>query len=493
MRTGRERHSLAADVNLVRHGAFSPDGRHLAVGGLNDWGGDGPATRAPSRSGTSRAVEQVGEPRRYRLPVHSLAYSPDGGHLLVGQASAVLRTDAGTGRESGRIEASMLFRARLAISPDGRYLAYSVADRTVRVWDLQAWREAFAFRGHTGDVMALAFSPDGRRLASGGKDRTVKVWDLTREPEVRVLAPAGGLHGGLALGADGRRLAVASSRSDYPADEEDVVLVLDTTTRREALRLRGCNDVAFSPDGRWLATGTPEGAVALWDAATGKGLRTLRGGDHDCHRLAISPDGRRLVVGGIDGSVQVWDPCRGERVRSWRGQEGGSRRWPSARTRPCWPRPAKAGCASGTSRPAPGSASGAGRPTPIPWPSARTGGWLAAGIDRVIHLWEVETGRPVGSFHGHTSTVLDVAFSPDGRRLVSGSMDGTARLWDVESGRELLSLPGVTSAVRRVAFSPDGRRIIAADSHIKLWEAGPARSRAGRRPEVTSSGGRPDR
>ena len=164
----------------------------------------------------------------------------------------------------------MLFRARLAISPDGRYLAYSVADRTVRVWDLQAWREAFAFRGHAGDVMALAFSPDGRRLASGGKDGTVKVWDLTREPEVRVLAPAGGLHGGLALDADGRRLAMASSRSDYPADEEDVVLVLDATTRREALRLRGCNDVAFSPDGRWLATGTPEGVVALWDAATGK-------------------------------------------------------------------------------------------------------------------------------------------------------------------------------------------------------------------------------
>jgi len=212
----------------------SPDGRYLAVGGLDDWGGDGPGDKGVVQVWDVASGRAVGEPRRYRLPVHSLAYSPDAAHLLVGQAPAILRTDAGTGRENGRIEASILFRARVAISPDGRYLGYSVADRTVRVWDLHAWREAFAFRGHAGEVMALVFSPDGRHLASGGKDGSVKIWDLTREPEVRVLDFE---VGDSVTVTDGAFASLPASISEINADQQKLKVLVSIFERQVPVEL----------------------------------------------------------------------------------------------------------------------------------------------------------------------------------------------------------------------------------------------------------------
>src|SRR5262249_7931283 len=185
---------------------------------------------------------------------------------------------------------------------------FAVSDRTVRVWDRQTWRKVNAFRGHTDEVATLAFSPDGRRLVSGGKDSTIKVWDLTRGHEVRVLTPLSRISGGLAFSPNRPWLAAAANRSGDSDDTEEGVVVLDTITGRAVLRVPGCNDVVFAPGGRWLATGTLEGAIALWDAGTGRESRTLRGHGHLCHRLAVTADGGRLASAGRDGSVQIWDP-----------------------------------------------------------------------------------------------------------------------------------------------------------------------------------------
>src|SRR5262249_41993589 len=178
------------------------------------------------------------------------------------------------------------------------------------------------FRGHTDDVAALAFSQDGRHLVSGGKDGTIKVWDLTRGHEVRVLTPLSRISGGLAFSPNRPWLAAAANRSSDSDDTEEGVVVLDTIRGREVLRVPGCNDVVFDPGGRWLATGTPEGAIALWDAATGREIRRLRGRGHLGHRLAVSADGGRLASAGLDGSVQIWDPASGKLIRSWRERDG---------------------------------------------------------------------------------------------------------------------------------------------------------------------------
>jgi WD40 repeat protein len=473
-RTGQERFTFSASVKLVRHGAFSPDGLFLATGGFEGWGandlGDGGGAVQLWDVTTG---QPAGDPRRYGRPVHSLAYTPDGRHLLVGQATGILQTDSGTGRVQGRIEASLNYRARLVVSPDGRYLAYAASDGTVRAWDLRLWREVFPLRGHAGDVVGLAFHPDGRRLASGGQDRAVKLWHLDRTPEVRALASSGTVTGRLAFHPGADRLALAPHRSHQPTKEEEVARVLDTTTGREVLQVRGCNDVVYDPEGRWLATGTPEGAVTIWDAETGRETRTLRGGAPTGHRLAVSLDGRRLATGGWDGAIEIWDPATGRLVGSWRGHDG---RIEALSLNPDGTLLASAGSGDGVHL---WSAATGARirhfepsfhfDTAAISPDGRL--LAAAGVDRIIHLWVLATGRPAGTLHGHLDRVWQVVFSPDGHRLLSGGADGTARLWDVPSGRELLALPGVAKDASSVAFSRNGRQIAAADPHVKLWEA----------------------
>jgi WD40 repeat protein len=90
-----------------------------------------------------------------------------------------------------------------------------------------------------------------------------------------------------------------------------------------------------------------------------------------------------------------------------------------------------------------------------------------------VKVWEVTTGKEVFTLRGHSMMVFSVAFSPDGRRIVSGSFDGTVKLWDAATGEEVLTLRGHQSGVLAVAFSPDGHRIAAGSWTIKVWDATP--------------------
>ena len=165
--------------------------------------------------------------------------------------------------------------------------------------------------------------------------------------------------------------------------------------------------VAFSPDGRLLATASGDGTARLWDPATGEHLRTLTGHTGAVYGVAFSPDGRLLATASGDGTARLWDPATGEHLRTLTGHTTRSRAWRSARTGGCSPPPA-----DGTAR-----------------------------------LWDPATGEHLRTLTGHTGAVYGVAFSPDGRLLATASDDGTARLWDPATGEHLRTLTGHTGAV----------------------------------------------
>jgi WD40 repeat protein len=249
----------------------------------------------------------------------------------------------------------------VAFSPDSQRLASAGWDNTVRVWDLKTGRTLLTFKEHTLRVTGVAFSPDGQRLASGSHDQTVKVWDAESAQVVRTFRGRHPLDWftGVAFSPDGQRLATSSldqhgqrvrvwdldsGRELWSADGHagavfspdgkrlagyrgEGLTVWDATTGQEVLTLRGhtgaIQGVAFSRDGRRLASGGDRGELKVWDAATGQEVHSLVGHKYEVMAVAFSPDGKRLVSGGgfapRAGELKVWDATTGQELLDLKG------------------------------------------------------------------------------------------------------------------------------------------------------------------------------
>jgi WD40 repeat protein len=236
---------------------------------------------------------------RLGVTARSLAFSPDGKTLAMAEwgGKSIRLWDLPAHGQRATLPQSNV--VDVAFSPDGKLLAAASGETTVRLWDVATRREVGNLRGHAAAVFRVAFSPDGKTLASGGADNTVRLWDLA-----------------------GRCATTTFEGHTAPV-----------------------SSLAFSPDGQLLASASEDTTVRLWNATNRQGVKTLRGqqtaisyvGCHDVlSSVAFSLDGKAMATGGGDGTVRLWDTASKQVASLLRGHTTRSRPWRSPRAAGAW-------------------------------------------------------------------------------------------------------------------------------------------------------------
>jgi sugar lactone lactonase YvrE len=282
----------------------------------------------------------------------------------------------------------------VAVSPDGSLFAAGGSEQTIRLYRIADGQLQRTLTGHTDWVTSVAFSPDRALLASGSWDGTVRLWRVSDGTVIHVLPmPTDPSHKTIVVtfSPDGTLLAAASRNINV-----QLWRVADGTMVRAIPSVGG--DVAFSRDGTLLAVEQPENKITLWQLPQGRALRTLAGHKYNVTSLTFSPDGQTLVsASGSEQTMKVWRVSDGVLLQTIPG-------------------PARSNLTF--------SADG----------KFIASGGMTNNIQRLrglVELWNVAEGKVASAWEAHRTLVNSVAFSPDGKLLVSGSSWETIRLWRV--------------------------------------------------------------
>jgi RNA polymerase sigma factor (sigma-70 family) len=437
--TGQPTGELKREGSRYSFVAFAPDGRTLAALSAPDSGlvADIDLWDVPAR----KHLRRIGGPDVYSA-IH-ITFSPDGKLLAqTSQRPDVILWDTATGREVRRLRCYPSTMAS-AFSPDGKTLAVASNSGTVTLWDVEAGKLRPASADPIIGISSLRFVDGGRRLI--GTTGDIKVWDAASGREVHRYPEVGAVYGLAVLSPDRKIIAGMT----LPRKTEFNLNLWDATTGKLIRTIEGKTPIwpspTFTPDGRRVIVSGADNGIHLFDVSDAREM-TLTGHQHRPSRLVVSADGRRLASAcvvasaGGDLAVRLWDLATGKEIRQFMPRRGSA----------------------------------------LDMAFSPDGRWLAVvggepgrrNERGELQLWDVESGREVQSFEGHKERPTQVEFSPDGRMLATGCLDNVLRLWEVASGVERHRFAGQTGAVYSVTFAPDGRTLAAssADAPGYVWD-----------------------
>jgi uncharacterized protein (TIGR03067 family) len=362
----------------------------------------------------------------------------------------------------------------VALSPDGKWIAASgTPGTTVRLWDVATGKEIAVLPGHESEVMTVVFSQDGKRLFTATPTE-VRTWELPKGKQMqRIPAGPGWKPDQFTLSGDDRWfVSDPDLKQEITSDGKCVIARIrlwDVEKGREVRSFKivrttvelvgqyidffaqgkGSDAIiatALSHDGKWVAAGTEHGDVHLWEAKTGTKVRTFgRSKDIGAIPVGFSKDGKWLVTSvfrwtthgkpDLRASVLLWDVATGEAKHEIQGNM-------------------------------------------FLRSLTEDGKWLITGQDeKTVRIWDVETGKEVGSFTERNDPVVDCFISRDKKLLATSDQSGTVRLWEIATGKELRAIKARTPADRgwpranfKVRVNSDAKLLVAwTPSRLTLW------------------------
>jgi WD40 repeat protein len=461
--------SLGANPRTL---AYSPDGRRIVTGHedgtLQQWdSATGKSVGAPMKGHTGQAF--------------AVAYTPNGRTIASANSDGTMRLwNANTGAALNPNPQHVDPLNAIAVAPSGNIVTGGAND-TIQAWDPnngQLLATQQVFDDHTALIQDVAFDRSGHLLAASGHNGGIAIIEIaTGKPHAPMIVVKGAASipdpvWEIAFSPDGHTIAAGSTNLQvWNADTG----ILIRTIQPGTAKITELGSVAFSPDGHHIATGRADGALQLWDADTGAQLgETLMGHTGPALRLAFSPDGRQIATVSVDGTLRLWSATVGQPMR------GPDPHLLNVAFSPDGHRVA----ASGETAVQQWDVD-SGQPLPA-LNGGGTGGYqfgfvdggriVTAAGDGTVQVWDVNTGQPAQPpvhINVPPAEYTKFAFSGDGRTVGWGRRDdGTIALWDVATGRargQPMTIDPATSFYD-LAFSPDGRRLVAGyDDGLRLW------------------------
>lgn len=499
----------------LRPVAFSADGKLLASGSgfgngfIQIWetgtGKELHALRVPqdrpivrlffSPAGTTligQAVDQVlvwdlKKGKRIRTYQHSrealtaLALSADGKRFATaGEDDKILLWEEDSEEQAGRIATS---RERgtisLAFSHDGKFIASGGNDNQIRIYDVESSKEIKALEGHQAPVCNLVFSSDGKLLASADGQGHLRIWNAGKWTE-QVKAENAGRIIFAAVQAKGTVLLADSTGGSRLAE----LLTGKVKRKSEGQPVERPLQV-YSADGQFVALvgEEKEGAVRICEGATGKELCVLKGVTAAGH-AAFSPDGKRLaILHGENASLGLFDTKTGEQVMPLSARADGLLFTPDGRSLLAMQSSGQAlliELATGKVRFRFQASFGDMHMMAV----SPDGKLLVGAAGEILRVWNLSTGKIQRGLVGHTADVTAVAWSHNGNKLASASVDGQVRVWDLAKGESLQVFSGHRDAVHCLAFAPDSKLLVSgsADGTALVWDVEAPRLDGGKTP-----------
>jgi len=364
----------------------------------------------------------------------STRFSYDGRQFLMGfNDGSVKLYDIASGREIRSFKGKESNYSIADFSPDGTKIITGSDDGTIQIWDITSGRETGSIQEYFSGISFLSYSLDGSQIYAGYGDGTVIFWDANSRRVIKTLGFTSSVNT-LDINNDGSQI--------ISGDNNNTLSLWDINNGREIMKFMGSlnnttsiTTVRFSSNGRQILSGSSFGNVILWDTVTGRDIMGMTSNKY-LYAVSFRPDGRHILTGD-SGSIKLWDITNGRLVRTIRDEVLYF-----------------AAAFSYDGRKAVGS-------------------WYNPFFDTI----DIDSGSVIENYDTNSSnTIFALAFSPNGRNVLSGAMRGDIRLWDITTGRQIRTFQEPTESgdtnivgINSVAFSNDGNFALSGSNIVKLW------------------------